>query len=268
MLTFILGAIASTANLEDLNGRLPIGLLNQEGFTTVRIRTSPQGNSQKTIIYKGSNTEGLKCVIQIIWSGLPRDTGKFDTSGIQLPAIHQDEPTYGPTGLKIGSDSRFLVGKYGVSCFVLSKFEYVQMSLTPPITSSNGFATSSSASMMNERVLLERLSRYTLATTSGLRLKQLQSRLIGGFNVNSMVCERSQRVFGDLAEWCGKSGWQLDLNSSGGYITLRKGARYAVLPIGAVDLKLDGSWVPIGDVICLRAGKIYVSKAGIDSLTH
>ncbi len=138
--------------------------------------------------------------------------------------------------------------------------------LTRTDTSPKGYAMAEPFDFSSKASLVERILRKTLANAAGLRLDQNGSSAIAGRSIASARCRRTGRVFGGLTQWAQAENWTLSEDSNYGFLTIKKGAKWAVLPLGADQIKVKGVWKKMGDSAAYFNGKLYLPAAGLEHL--
>ena len=133
-------------------------------------------------------------------------------------------------------------------------------------TTSKGFAAEDAFDYNTKVTFVERVLRKTLANAAGLRLDQNGSSAIAGRTIASAKCRRTGRVFGGLTQWAQAENWTLSEDSTYGFFTMKKGNDWAVLPLGADQLKVNGVWKEMGDSAAYFKGKLYLPAAGLEHL--
>ena len=133
-------------------------------------------------------------------------------------------------------------------------------------TNSKGFADPSQVDFKAKSAFVERIARHTLANTAGTRLDHSGTGALAGRSVARATCRRSARVFGDLTQWAQAENWTLSEDSTYGFYTIKKGARWAVIPLGADQIKVNGVWKEMGDSAAFFNGKLYLPAAGLEHL--
>lgn len=260
-------SLALSLAAKDSDPRLPIELLTQSGVEDYWIFRSKDNAAKRYVSFTAKSSGRVRCKIDVYWSGVDNPSGTFRDSPIEPPATYSGESTFGPSGLRIGSDSIFSQGQISVTWLAITKHEYVQVGIFQRAKQDGkGFLAKSPRDWTEDSMLLERLTRNTLALTAGMRLEDFRTRNVAGHAVASGTCDRTDRMFGGLSEWCQKEGWTIETNSDVGYYTLRKGASYAVFPLGSVDVKINGVWKSAGDAVSLRDGRVYVTETALNLL--
>lgn len=178
------------------------------------------------------------------------------TPGAKLP----------PSGLPLGerlSYCRLQPGSRNIS--IITEFAVVSVIMTPKArTDAKGFWVAPNHDWTDDAKLLERIARITFSRAAGRRLIETTARTMGGASVASASCRHSNRAFGSLSEWCSRRGWSVTEDTEYGYYTIRKGGHYAIVPVGADQIKIDGQWIDLPDYIVEHEGQIYVPQEALE----
>jgi hypothetical protein len=118
-----------------------------------------------------------------------------------------------------------------------------------------------------DQQLMERFLRYSLARIAGRRLGNITTSSMAGASIPSANCERSNAKFGDLRSWCTAKGWSVTENKDLGVLTVKRGATFAVVPMGTAWVKWDGAtWTKMSDVVMEKDGRVMAPKDVLDRL--
>lgn len=181
-------------------------------------------------------------------------------------ALYQ-EGTIPPSGMSIGTDSYFVIRNGRLSLSGITRHEWVQFSMTGPNrTTAEGYREKLEHDWTNDKKFAERMVRRSLSMTAGQRVGDLKSRTVAGTSVSSGVCRKSDRVFGDLAAWCAARGWSMTHSGDYDYYTLRKGGKYAVVPLGSAKVKVNGVWKDGVDAVALVGGKWFLTQQALEAI--
>ncbi len=155
----------------------------------------------------------------------------------------------------------------GVSVRVINQHADIICFYWPQIkTTPRGFSDPQSFDLKTQLAFIERISRHTLARASGLRLDVSSSGIVSGSRVNKAACRITGMSFGDLNQWAKSSGWTLTEDPTFGFYTLKKGSDWAVLPLGAEQIKVNGVWKEMGDSAAYFNDSLYLPAAGLKHL--
>ncbi len=133
---------------------------------------------------------------------------------------------------------------------------------SPPIKSTHtGFIEREFFDFNEKAVLVERVVRHTLANAVGTRLDQFEGQ--SGFRAK---CRLTGMMFSDLGRWAVANGWTTGEEDKHGIVTFKKGANWAVLPLGADQIKVNGVWKEMGDSAAYFNGKLYLPAVGLEHL--
>lgn len=221
------------------------------------------------------NVSGEKLRVSIAWVSAKSQADlhyvALDSEGRQkyLDSVYAKEPFLKqlPSGLPPGF-ARVTKGT-SISLKVLSDFAEVTCYFTPQIlTTSKGFADPQSFDFKSKSTLLERIARHTLANAAGLRLEDIGTGVVASGEIIRSSCRRTGRVFGDLSQWAGLAGWTIAEDKHYGVLNLKKGANWAVIPLGSDQIKVKGVWKEMGDSAAFFKGKLYLPAAGLEHLRN
>lgn len=183
-----------------------------------------------------------------------------------LPAIYT-EGTTTPSGMSMGTDSYFVVRGGQLTLIAITRHEWVQFSMDGPYRNTQeGYREELEHDWTNDQKFAERIVRRSLSMTAGQRVGDLKSRTVAGSSVSSGVCRKSNRVFGDLAAWCAARGWSMTHSDDYDYYTLRKGGKYAVVPLGSAKVKVNGVWKDGVDAVALVGGKWFLTQQALEAI--
>ncbi|MCC6403283.1 MAG: hypothetical protein IT207_04670 [Fimbriimonadaceae bacterium] len=125
-----------------------------------------------------------------------------------------------------------------------------------------------------ERDLMSRSSRLVEPSTRTLLARVVASRLeasddlgIGSNRVPRHTSKFSEREFLDLDEWAAARGWAVSGPDAVPSVTLTKDGRTVLLPLAAMQAKVDGEWRELGDVVAEKEGR-WLVPATLDDLAR
>lgn len=124
-----------------------------------------------------------------------------------------------------------------------------------------------SAVISSSTTLIELGARTLLARVVARRLEPTDPRNIGALAVRQYRCKFSRREFLDLAEWAAARGWAVGSPDKVPCVTLTKGRRTIILPLAAMQAKVDGEWRDLGDVIAEKESR-WLVPASLDGLVQ
>jgi len=120
---------------------------------------------------------------------------------------------------------------------------------------------------IEDRQLLERVVRYSLARIAARRLGKITALGESGASIPTATCQRSNAKFGDLRSWCTTKGWAVTEDKTLGVLTVKRGEAFVVIPMGTAWVKWNGrTWTKISDVVMEKDGRIMAPEEVLDHL--
>ncbi len=172
-----------------------------------------------------------------------------------------------PSGVPLGADSRWTLDNGLFVVLVATRFEEVQSHLQLQGSDSKGFYKPPVHDWKADQQLMERFLRYSLARIAGRRLGDVATANLAGTSIPTATCERSNAKFGDLRAWCTAKGWTVTEDKTLGVLTVKRGATFAVVPMGTAWVKWDGAtWTKMSDVVMEKDGRVMAPKDVLDRL--
>lgn len=245
---------------QDIGSYIPVNKLEEAEY---RATVASDPARSKTAIVVGRQAGGRSLMVRI-------DPEEATPNGLMREGPHSasyKEGTTPPSGMPMGTDNYFVVLRGRLSLSAITRYEWVQFSMTGPnrVTSA-GHREKLEHDWTNDQKFAERIVRRSLAMTAGQRIGDLKSRTVAGSSVSSGVCRKSDRVFGDLAAWCAARGWSMTHSDDYDYYTLRKGGKYAVVPLGSAKVKVNGVWKNGVDTVALVGGKWFLTQQALEAI--
>jgi len=241
---------------------IPVELLARSGFDLLPDYTSKSGDS---VTFQRAR-DRVSLLLTISAPQYRNPEGDFSNQP-PVAARMGYEPGVIVSGLPLGGDTWCKVEDKGFYIYTTTHWDRVMLIASPPYgTSPKGFVLINPKDWTADKPLFERVARVTLANLAGSRLGASYSSALNGATVPTRKCGRSSAIFGEVNTWANRRGWSVEENTEFGYFTLKKGARYVVLPLGSPKVKVDGVWRDAGDVVALRDGKLYATKRAIEAI--
>ena len=253
---------------------LPDKLLIENGFE-ITIFQDRSKVSKTALSHHGrfKNAHGEEIVISCGWAsekshvfGHPGGYGSSQQKSnlanrfAALPTLRSLPSNLPPkVGITWQSKLGVTVNAVAPNCGVTVKYA-TRMKNTP-----KGFADTQPFDVKAKADFVERVARHTLANAAGMRLSDNGTAALAGRSIKKAVCRRSDHVFGNLQEWTGGEGWSV-AEDDYGVLSLKKGAKWAVIPLGADQIKVNGVWKEMGDSAAFFNGKLYLPAAGLEHL--
>jgi hypothetical protein len=253
---------------------LPDDLLNGEGFeTTIFEDQSKSRKSGKGHHGRFKNALGEEIVIDCGWAS--EKSHVFGPSSGYGSRQHRNDLANRfaalPTMRSLPSNLPPRVAgtwqsKLGVTIVAAAPNSGVTVTYSTRFkNSAKGFADPQPFDVKERAAFVERVARHTLANAAGMRLSDSGAAALAGRSIKKADCRRSGRVFGNLQEWTNLEGWSI-AEDDYGVLSLKKGAKWAVLPLGADQIKVNGVWKDMGDSAAFLNGKLYLPAAGLEHL--
>lgn len=172
-----------------------------------------------------------------------------------------------PSGIPLGADSRWSALGGPLVLLFSTRYEegvaHLQLQRSPRQT----FTLKDERAWIEDRQLLERVVRYSLARIAGRRLGKVKPLGVSGDSIPMATCRLSNAKFGDLRSWCAAKGWTMTENKELGVLTLKRGAAFVVIPMGTAWVKWHGrNWNRISDVVMERDGRVMAPEEVLDRL--
>jgi len=252
-----------------IDSRIPVERLTARSFLVTGHsprRAMPKQNGARATFVRESDRAKLAVSLAFgdyaVGSGLVRDSPMRPNGAIG----GVDQRDWPDMAMPMGTDHEGSLGPIGGYLWITTRYEFVSVSLIPPRSSAGGHVRHLAHDWTHDRSLIETLARVSLARTAGYRLGSPGYAEVGGASIPTRKCGRSSAIFGEVNAWANRRGWSVEENTEFGYFTLKKGARYVVLPLGSPKVKVDGVWRDGGDVVALRDGKLYATKRAIEAI--
>jgi hypothetical protein len=256
-----------------VNSPMPLSFMEADSFRLRHALRNPQiserGNAQSATFF---NSTGEKIKINVRWISNSAQENLLKSSTLKareeyLDSISTAEPYMKNLSSKLPpASARIFKGKT-LGLIVINQQAEVSCFFTPQVaTNPRGFADPQPFDFRTKSAILERIARHTLANAAGMRLDNSGTGALAGSTVARATCRRSGRVFGDLTQWAQAENWTLSEDSTYGFLTIKKGANWAVLPLGADQIKVKGVWKKMGDSAAYFNGKLYLPAAGLEHL--
>lgn len=252
---------------------VPLEILNEGGFETEYLKSRHGGGKDpaeprtaELVTYSGSRQRTRLKVTAFLYDR----QGASELVNTRLnPGGYRGMIEQPPSGMPIGTDCRHSMHSGRAFLFVTTRFETVQCIFTPPAgVDAKGFFKPAEHDWTTDRPLFERIVRHTVARAAGQRLRTSGNTTMAGATVPTAMCMHSSQVFGKMSTWCVATGWTVSSEAEYGSYTLRKGAHYAVVPIGGNAIKIDGAWTKLPDVSAMVDGSLYLPKAAFERLAE
>lgn len=240
---------------------VPLSQIEAAGYVT---RTDSTQVARGEASYRGFRADNIDLRIVITFENAGSRTGRLADG--PYPATYK-EGTKMPSGMPLGTDLYFDAKPTQLTVIACTPFEWSEFAFRSPIRATgDGFIERLPYDWTNHQVVAERIVRRSLAMTAGQRVADLKSRTVAGTSVSSGVCRKSDRVFGDLAAWCAARGWSMTHSDDYDYYTLRKGGKYAVVPLGSAKVKVNGVWKDGVDTVALVGGKWFLTQQALEAI--
>ncbi|HZH98595.1 MAG TPA: stalk domain-containing protein [Fimbriimonadaceae bacterium] len=168
-----------------------------------------------------------------------------------------------PSGLPLGFDTRFK--QEGGHLYIVSAGSFEELSIQMHLQGKDekGFYKAFPHDWTSDVKMAERFARVLMARAAGDRLGQPATRSFSGYTASAAVCSKTSRVFVDIREWAGAKGWTVTSNSELGYLSLKKGTSYVVLPLGSGKMKVNGIWRTLSDLVAQKNGRDFVVESNL-----
>ena len=260
----------------------PTSALIQLGFTEVRPPRVMTGSmdglhkDSRLLTLTASNKAGERIRMDISWladssSGRLHSYALGSPSHLTLERRRHAVPasaTELPSGLPPDHVQVYSIDdRSSFSINVQTLWASVRCIWTPYIgTSDKGYAVIGEFDRKAKQALVEKVIRHSLANASGLRIEANGNGTLAGYGVSRAKRRGSNVMFGDLNQWFSASGWGIAEEDKFGLLHLKKGSDWAVLPLGADQIKVNGVWREMGDSAAFFNGKLYLPAAGLEHL--
>ena len=262
----VLMALLTTVLAAEGVSLIPDALLREVGFSTTHLRAMEESKGEGSggrpflhVRYSGRRIDGvtLRLTVMTFSTSSRQDTVDADASATGF----RGAASAPPSGLRLGIDCRFERSQGNLSLYVTTAFANVSCQFIPQAeTDSAGFRRDPAHDYVRDIKLFERIARHTVARAAGSRLINFADVNLSGATVPGARCRYSNRMFGNLRRWCEVRGWSIEANDEVGYLMLRRGSRYAVVPLGTNAVKVDGQWFDLPDSVMERDGTVYVPR--------
>lgn len=173
-----------------------------------------------------------------------------------------------PSGLPIGSDLRYKLSPNRLHLITASDSGRVQLTMMAPTrTDEQGSAIVENYdwSKIDGEVVLEKYMRVVVGRLTAHHFGSASNVNAGGAVVSGFKSRDGKRLLGNVSDWAKKRGWSWT-DDPRGFATLRKGTDWAVLPLGAGKIKINGEWQDLPDLIAEKDGDWYLSASGLSAL--
>lgn len=172
-----------------------------------------------------------------------------------------------PSGLPLGIDVRCKVERGTFITLFSTFYESGHSRIALQGSDEKGFYKPPAHDWTQDQQLMERFLRYSLARIAGRRLGSITTSLMAGASIPSATCGRTNAKFGDLRSWCSAKGWTVTEDKTLGVLTVKRGATFAVVPMGTAWVKWDGAtWTKVSDVVMEKDGRVMAPKDVLDRL--
>ena len=199
----------------------------------------------------------------------PSDRG---TSGItEAPPAGGGWATHSPTppsGLPIGGEFhvRAPQGDGLLSLVASSRFSTFDLSMTLHNLPGSRWRNPPAHDWTNDLKIAEYVARYAMSRGAGSRLGTVTNRQFNGYLARAATCTKTNRVMVDVRDWASAKDWSVEETAEPGYLTLRKGTRWAVIPSAAASIKVDGQWRAIPDLVMVKSGRWMFPVSSADGI--
>lgn len=260
----------------------PTSALIQLGFNEVRPPRVMTGSmdglhkDSRLLTLTASNKAGERIKMEISWLGNP-SSGGLHRFALGSPSHLTFErrrhavlasATELPSGLPPDHVQVYSIDdRSSFSVNVQTLWASVRCIWTPYIgTSDKGFAVIGEFDRKAKQALVEKVIRHSLANAAGLRIEANGNGILAGYGVSRAKRRGSNVMFGDMNQWFSASGWGVAEEDKFGLLHLKRGSDWAVLPLGADQIKVNGAWKEMGDSAAFFNGKLYLPEAGLKQL--
>lgn len=247
-----------------------ISVLKAEGYEVTSERTAAYKIASRAdflpMSFRGPDGSSLRLTVH--WTSRPGQRqhieGEVGSPDFERQVKLQAAGSVKEMGMpsKLPPSYARIYGKNLVNLAVNSTWATVICVWRPPIKSTHtGFIEREPFDFDEKAVFVERVVRRTLANAVGTRLQRSvdQSDL-------SAVCRLTGTRFTNMSQWAVANGWTTGEEDTHGIITFSKGSKWAVLPLGADQIKVNGVWKEMGDSAAFFNGKLYLPEAGLKHL--
>jgi hypothetical protein len=114
--------------------------------------------------------------------------------------------------------------------------------------------------------IAETVARYAMSRGAAARLGSVSNCQFNGYMARTATCTKTNRVMVDVRDWAAAKGWSVEETAEPGYLTLRKGTRYVVVPSAAEKIKVDGQWRAMPDLVMVKSGRYMVPVSSADGI--
>lgn len=194
-----------------------------------------------------------------------RKMTSFDSS---VPPRALQLPSGAPAGearIYGGTMSTRSTGSIRVCCDTPWAMVQVQWG-SPMVKSDRGHSEIAPHDAVAKEAFVERIARHTLTNAAGMRSESAGNGNLAGHGVGRARRRGTAFFLGDVSQWSASAGWTITEEDEFGLLHLRKGSKWAVLPLGADQIKVNGVWKEMGDSAAFMNGKLYLPEGGLRHL--
>lgn len=159
-----------------------------------------------------------------------------------------------PSQTPLGTDVRHQI-RGGLTFYARTSWEQVQFNMRDPRP----------RSQVGEEILPagEAIARYCLAALAEKRTGRPAYAQRAGLSGQFAVDERTQVDLIRLADWAVRRGWAVRVNEETACAIATKGSHTVLVPLAAKQIKINGAWTPLSDIVRRVGDDIYVPLDGL-----
>lgn len=250
-----------------------VNILESAGFAIERLSEKPAyragGRQYVSFSAFASRRADVRSSLLFLGTSISPGRGEDRLRKDMVSGRLEDLKERTPSGVPLGSDSRWNLDNGLFVVLIATRFEEVQSHIQLQGSDSKGFYKPPVHDWTQDQQLLERFLRYSLARIAGRRLGGVTTGNLAGAAIPTATCERSNAKFGDLRAWCSAKNWTVTESKDLGVLTVKRGSTFAVIPMGTAWVKWDGAtWTKMSDVVMEKDGRVMAPNDVLDRLNE
>jgi hypothetical protein len=171
-----------------------------------------------------------------------------------------------PSGLPLGGELRIRTAREGLYLISSHRFATLQLDILLHSASGSRWYEPSEHDWSEDLKIAEYVARFAMSQGAGNRLGTAANRQFAGYAARAATCTKTGRVAVDVRDWAASRGWTVTETAEPGYLTLKKGTRWVVIPAGADRIKVDGQWRVMPDLVMFKNGRWMILQNSIESI--